>query len=255
MQDLQVFSYEGGQVTTVIVDGELWFLANDVCQLLGYVNPRDAVARHCKEKGVAKHDTPTQGGMQSRTYINEPNLYRLITKSKLPSADKFEAWVFEEVLPAIRKTGSYSIQPQPALPQTYLEALKELVAKTEQAEALQAKVLEDAPKVEGYEQLMSSEGLLSIQQVARLLGWSPNKFFAQLRADGYLMDGKRLGKDRHNLPYSQYAEWFEVKVKGWAVGNTSGTHTRVWVTSKGLDRLRVRYAPARPALALSFSYA
>jgi prophage antirepressor-like protein len=82
-------------------------VAKDVCDVLGYANARKAVSDHCKEKGVTKRDTPTNGENQELTYINEGNLYRLVVKSQLPAAEKFEVWVFEEVLPTIRKTGRY----------------------------------------------------------------------------------------------------------------------------------------------------
>jgi hypothetical protein len=98
-------------VRTVEIDGELWFVANDVCRVLGYKYPKDAVSRHCKPKGAMKHLLPTSGGMQETTLINEGNLYRLIVKSQLPSADAFETWIFEEVIPSIRKTGSYTALP------------------------------------------------------------------------------------------------------------------------------------------------
>lgn len=88
------------------IDGKPYFVATDVATALGYASPRDAVSRHCK--GVVKRDTPTSSGVQSMSYINEGDLYRLIMKSKLPSAEKFESWVMDEVLPSIRKTGSYS---------------------------------------------------------------------------------------------------------------------------------------------------
>lgn len=83
-------------------------MAVDVAAALGYATPRDAISRHCK--GVVKRDTPTSSGIQQMSYINEGDLYRLIMKSKLPSAEKFESWVVDEVLPAIRKTGSYQIK-------------------------------------------------------------------------------------------------------------------------------------------------
>ena len=90
-------------------NGEPWFCGNDVATALGYVNPRDALEKHCKEKGVAKRDTPTSGGLQVMTYINEANMYRLVFGSKLETAEQFQDWVVEDVLPALRKTGSYSI--------------------------------------------------------------------------------------------------------------------------------------------------
>lgn len=113
MNAVQVLNFQQNSVRTVADNkGELWFLANDVCEILGYSNPRQAVQKNCKEKGVSNRYTPTRGGEQSMTYINEPNLYRLIIKSRKPAAEAFEEWVMETVLPAIRKTGGYQITPK-----------------------------------------------------------------------------------------------------------------------------------------------
>ena len=103
------FNFHNSPVRTITdPKGEIWFCGTDVCNILGYVNPRDAISKHCKVGGVAKRDTPTTSGNQEIIFINEPNLYRLIIKSRKPEAERFEAWVFEEVLPQIRKTSSYS---------------------------------------------------------------------------------------------------------------------------------------------------
>lgn len=88
-------------------EGQPWFRANEICEILGYANPRQAVKKNCKPKGVSTRDTLTEGGPQSATYISEGNLYRLIIKSRKPEAEAFEEWVMEEVLPSIRKTGGY----------------------------------------------------------------------------------------------------------------------------------------------------
>lgn len=113
MNAVQVLNFQQNSVRTVADNkGELWFLANDVCEILGYSNPRQAVQKNCKEKGVSNRYTPTRGGEQSMTYINEPNLYRLIIKSRKPAAEAFEEWVMETVLSAIRKTGGYQITPK-----------------------------------------------------------------------------------------------------------------------------------------------
>ena len=110
MNAVQVLNFQQSSVRTVADNkGELWFLANDVCEILGYSNPRQAVQKNCKEKGVSIRYTLTRGGEQSMTYINEPNLYRLIIKSRKPAAEAFEEWVMETVLPTIRKTGGYQI--------------------------------------------------------------------------------------------------------------------------------------------------
>ncbi|HHT7859542.1 BRO family protein [Pasteurella multocida] len=115
----QSFCFKSSQVR-VITDPnqEFWFCGSDVCYILGYKNAPDALAKHCKQGGIAKRYTPTQSGEQEMIFINEPNLYRLIIKSRKPEAEPFETWVFEEVLPQIRKTGKYEVQSQQlALPE------------------------------------------------------------------------------------------------------------------------------------------
>jgi prophage antirepressor-like protein len=110
---LLIFQYEESNhlndFRTVEIDGELWFVGLDVTRSLGYSNGRDAITRHCRPKGVVKYDIPTKSGTQTFTLINEANVYRLIVKSQLPSAERFEEWLFEEVIPTIRKTGSYTV--------------------------------------------------------------------------------------------------------------------------------------------------
>ena len=97
---------------------EFWFCGSDICNILGYVNAPDAMKKHCKEAGIAKCYISHSSGRKEAIFINEPNLYRLIIKSRKPEAESFEAWVFEEVLPQIRKTGKYQLQPQQlALPE------------------------------------------------------------------------------------------------------------------------------------------
>lgn len=90
-------------------DGEYWFCAKDVCSVLGYRNDTDAVKTHCREAGVAKRDLSSGGQRRELTFINEGNLYRLIIKSRKQEAKRFESWVCDEVLPALRKTGGYQM--------------------------------------------------------------------------------------------------------------------------------------------------
>ena len=105
MNDLKIFNNsEFGQIRTVEIEGKVYFVGKDVANALGYSNPRDAIARHCK--GVVKHDSFKDGG-QEVALIPEGDMYRLITHSKLESAERFESWVFDEVLPSIRQNGYY----------------------------------------------------------------------------------------------------------------------------------------------------
>lgn len=107
MTDIQIFNNpEFGIVRTLEEDnGVVLFCASDVAKALGYARPKDAVAAHCK--GAVKRRTPTNGGEQEMSFIPESDLYRLVFSSKLPTAEKFTDWVTSEVLPNIRKTGSY----------------------------------------------------------------------------------------------------------------------------------------------------
>lgn len=107
--NLQVFNNaEFGQVRTIVDEDKILFCASDVAKALGYRNYNDAVNKHCR--AIVKCDTPISGKIQAINFIPEGDIYRLIIRSKLPTAEKFESWVFDEVLPYIRKTGSYAIE-------------------------------------------------------------------------------------------------------------------------------------------------
>ena len=130
-QQLQVFNHEQfGDVRIIEEDGRVLFCGKDVAKALGYENPRDAIRRHCR--GVVKRDgvskTTNQHGVTTEqvtqmSFIPEGDLYRMITHSKLPAAERFEKWVFDEVLPTIRKTGGYG-QP------VDMELLTQVIAQT-----------------------------------------------------------------------------------------------------------------------------
>ncbi len=122
----------------ILQDGEkFWFPASKCAEILGYRNTRDAVLRHCK--GVVKHDMVTTRGIQEKSYISEGDLYRLIIRSKLESAQRFEAWVFDTVLPSLRKHGAF-IMP---------ELLDELQKNTEKnAELLKILAAEQRKRID-----------------------------------------------------------------------------------------------------------
>ena len=106
MNELQVFkNQEFGEVRSTEIDGNIYFVGKDIASALGYISPKDAITRHCK--GALKRRLPTSSGKQLMSVIPEGDLYRLVVNSRLPSAEKFEKWVFDDVLPAIRKTGKY----------------------------------------------------------------------------------------------------------------------------------------------------
>lgn len=130
MTDIKIFEREEfGSVRVVEKDGEPWFVASDVARALGYERPNDAVNAHCKKVNKFSYgDMPH--GAQPYNIIPESDVYRLVMRSNLPNAEKFQDWVVEEVLPSIRKSGSYSMAPK-----TYPEALRALAAEVELREA------------------------------------------------------------------------------------------------------------------------
>ena len=139
MSELQIFkNAEFGSVRTITLEGEPYFVAKDVAEILGYSNPRDAINKHVDEedKGVAKCDT--LGGKQELTVINESGLYSLILSSKMPNAKRFKRWVTSDVLPTIRKHGLYAMDEVLANPDILINALLELKAERERTANLEA---------------------------------------------------------------------------------------------------------------------
>lgn len=185
---IQTFKFEGSNLRVIVENGEPWFCAIDVCKALGYSNTRDALRNHTKNKGVAKHDTPTKGGVQPLAYLNEGNLYRLIMRSKLESAERFQDWVCGEVLPTIRKTGPYGTRQTPALPDFTNPAIaaRAWAEQYEQRLALEAQVKSDMPKVEFAEAVTASDAEHTITEAAKVLSIRPRKFFDWLRMGGFI---------------------------------------------------------------------
>ena len=115
--ELQIFKNDKfGEIEILIENGKEYFPATEIAKILGYSNPHDAIIRHCKKEGLVIHEGVLNAGLGeqivSKKYIDEGNLYRLIIKSNLPQAEIFERWVFDEVIPSIRKIGSYTVKSQ-----------------------------------------------------------------------------------------------------------------------------------------------
>ena len=145
--ELMPFIYDGNQVRTVVIEGQPWFVAKDICEILDHSNSRMAVERlDDDEKGVSIVDT--LGGPQEMATVNEPGLYSLILGSRKPEAKSFKRWVTHEVIPAIRKTGSYAIQSAtPAqlslqIAQCLVDQEKKIYA-LETAQAIQAEIIQN----------------------------------------------------------------------------------------------------------------
>ena len=185
---IQVFeNKEFGKVRTVEENGKVMFVASDVAKALGYSRPADAITAHCK--GSVKHRLPTNGGMQDLKIIPEGDVYRLVSHSKLPAAEKFESWVFDEVLPAIRKTGPYSI------PKDYPSALRALADQCECNQKLVAENQAMKPKALFADAVKSSKTSILVGELAKLIKQNgveigEKRLFTWLRDNGYLMSRK-----------------------------------------------------------------
>lgn len=225
MTGLQIFKNEEfGSVRTIDIDGRPYFSAVDIATALGYANPRKAIIDHCK--GVTKRDILTQGGQQSVNFIPEGDIYRLIIRSHLPSAEKFERWVFDEVLPQIRETGGYQ------LPRTYAEALRQLADKAEQNEKLNQRIEQMRPKEIFADAVATSRTSILIGELAKLIsqnGYSigQNRLFTWLRENGYLI---KSGTS-FNMPMQRYVEQGLFEVKESNVQNPDGS-VRITKTTK-----------------------
>lgn len=197
MNDVKIFqNKEFGDVRVVEHEGQPWFVASDVAKALGYERPNDAVNAHCKKLNKFSYGNSPQGAMPYNI-IPESDVYRLVMRSNLPSAERFQDWVCEEILPSIRKTGHYGA-PQTEdeiLSQALIIAEGRLGMLSHAVSDLQEQIALDAPKVELAEAIMETEECVSINQFAKVLKQrgldiGANRLYRDLRRDGYLMRRK-----------------------------------------------------------------
>ena len=187
MRELQIFkNAEFGQIRTTEIDGKPYFVAKDIASSLGYSNPRDAISRHCK--GVVKHDNFKEGGHEI-SLIPEGDIYRLIVKSQLPNAEKFEAWVFDEVLPSIRKTGGY-IAGQETMSDTELMAKALLVAQR-QIEERNQQIERMRPKEIFADAVSASQSSILVRDLAKMIKQNgveigEKRLYAWMRKHGFI---------------------------------------------------------------------
>lgn len=191
MNELQIFeSPQFGQIRTKEINEKIYFSAKDVASALGYVEPAKAMRTHCKN--VVAVTFETAGGKQLVRFIPEGDVYRLIVKSKLPSAEKFEKWVFEEVLPSIRKHGLYAMDDLINNPDLAIKALTALKEEREKNAKLTAVNEELKPKAEIADAITGSPYTISVGEMAKILNQNgvdigQNRFYKWLRANGYIM--------------------------------------------------------------------
>lgn len=235
MNELQVFkNQEFGQVRTLTLNDEPWFVGKDVAEALGYAEPRSAVSKKVDDadRGVAEMETPS--GKQNMTIINESGLYALIFGSKLESAQKFKRWVTSEVLPALRKTGQYQVKElsgSELMARALIEAQNVLAAKD--------KVIEEMkPKVVFADAVATSHTSILVGELAKILkqngiDMGQKRLFAWLREKGYLI--KRQGTD-YNMPTQKAMDLglFEIKEGSYVNGSGVNITTKTpKVTGKG----------------------
>lgn len=202
-------------------NGEVLFIAYDVANILGYIKPRNAIARHCR----AQTTVPKQGGGY-HTLIPERDVYRLVMRSKLPEAEAFEEWVVSEVLPAIRENGSYGMQVPKSLP----EALR---LAAEQAEKIEQ--MKDA--VVAYDRIATADGSLCIRDAAKNLQIRQKDLIAWLSANKWIY--KRIGNTAW-IAYQDKIQSGYMEHKVTTISLDDGTEKitqQARVTPKGLAKL------------------
>mgnify|MGYP000109651345 CR=1 FL=1 len=254
---IEIFKNEQfGEVRTILEGEKVLFCAADVAKALGYTNPNKAVNDHCR--AITKRSTPISGKVQSINFIPEGDVYRLIIRSKLPAAEKFELWVFDEVIPTIRKTGGYiptseSDSDEDIMARAVLVAQKTIKQKNQQIAEQQTRIVELEPKARFADAVAASDGTCLVGELAKMLRQNgmdigQNRLFRLLQADGYL--GKS-GSNR-NVPTQRAMDLGLFRIKETTVTHADG-HTTVSrtpkVTGKGQRYFIDRYwSRAQPSL-------
>lgn len=243
MEEMQIFDNpKFGSIRTIEENGKVLFCGNDVASALGYKSPKDAIANHCK--GAVKRRLLTEGGRQEMSFIPEGDIYRLAARSKLPGAEEFERWIFDEVLPSIRKNGGYingqeNMTPQELMASALLVAQKTLAERDARISALTVENQIMAPKADYFDELCLRATLTNFRETAKLLEVPPKRFVSFLLDKKYIYrdkKGKLLPCEARNDGIFEIKECFNEKTQ-W-----SGTQTLV--TPKGRETFRLLFVGA-----------
>ena len=231
---------EFGEIRTIQEDDKVLFCGADIAKALGYADTAKAIKLHCKEDGWAICPViDSMGREQQAKFITEGNVYRLIAHSKLPGAERFERWVFDEVLPSIRKNGAYMtedvLEKALASPDFLIELATRL--KAEKAKNAQLTVSNQImqPKAEYFDMLVDRNLLTGIRDTAKELGIRQNDFVRFLLDKGYLFRTKK-GKLR---PYATYVDSGLFEMKEFVNDKTGYTDTQTMITPKGKETFRL----------------
>ena len=240
MNELQIFRNEKfGEVRTVEENGRVLFCGSDVAKALGYTNPNKAINDHCR--AITKRSTPISGKEQEINFISEGDIYRLAAKSKLPGAEEFESWIFDDVLPTMRKTGGY-VSNDDLFISTYLpyadEQTKLLFQSTlATVKNLNHRIEQMRPKEIFADAVSVSDDSILIGALAKIIkqngvDMGQKRLFCWMRENGYLM---KAGRD-YNLPTQRAMELGLFKIKERTINNPDGSvriTKTVLVTGKG----------------------
>lgn len=230
MENIQVFEYRNNKVRTVDVDGEAWFVLKDVCGVLEIADHK-VVARRLDEDEVCQTPlTDSMGRQQSTTIINESGLYHVILRSDKPEAAPFRRWVTNDVLPAIRKTGSYNA---PQLTRSQLLATA-LIAAHEELEEKDKQIAELTPKGVFADAVSASSQSILVGEMAKLLSQNgiqmgQNRLFAWMRENGYLIKDRK--RTDYNMPTQKSMELRLFEIKETSIAHSDG-HTSINKTPK-----------------------
>jgi anti-repressor protein len=220
------FNFNDRQVRVVMIDDEPWFVAADICRVLEVGNPSQALTRLDEDEV-----TLISNEGRNSNVVSESGLYSLILGSRKPEAKVFKRWITHEVIPEIRKTGSYGVQFQ--IPKTYAAALELAALQARELEQLEAKAKADAPKVLFADSVSTASTTVLVGDLAKILRGNgvdigANRLFAWLRDNGFLI--KRQGTD-WNMPTQRSMDLGLFKVKETAVTHSDG-HVTISKTSK-----------------------
>lgn len=218
MNDIAVFNNQQfGEIRTLEEPNGIYFCGKDVASALGYRDTVNALKKHCRERGVVKrHLIDDLGRKQQATFIDEGNLYRLIVRSTLPTAEQFESWVFDEVLPSIRKTGGYSVKPSDDMLQIQrLQAETDnMNAKTKNAQLLY-KIAENTDT--DYKKVMFAHitHLLTGEYLLPLPAVNERTYSAAEIGEKLGVTACRIGRlaNLHGLKTAEYGKYFYDKAK------------------------------------------
>lgn len=243
MQEIELFDSEefGCVRATVDEDGTELFCAKDVATALGYKNTKDAISKHCR--GVAKRYPITDQlkRTQEARFITEPDVFRLIVRSKLPSAQKFEAWLFEEVLPSLRRTGAYVAAPKDETPEELMA--RALRAADEALKRRERRIAQLEPKARFADAVGDSQGLILVRDMAKMLSQAGvdiggTRLYERLRADGFI-------EKLRNVPTQRAIDMGLMRLVEYTVKKPDGEvklSTTPKITGKGQDYFMRRYA-------------